>query len=135
MIIELRVGFREDDRQREFWFEVPVPPEQYMQEHEAHMITLFQERVQTISPGWAVPILASTSQVDIGIAKTVNDTLEIWHTPEEWVVDNVLPVVYQAIPKEWLAFPGGEVFIAQALGSQTGSGFVQATFGASLVRR
>jgi hypothetical protein len=41
-----------------------------------------------------------------------NGKVEIWYTPAEWFREDVLPVAYQAVPKEWIAFQDIEVVIS-----------------------
>jgi hypothetical protein len=80
-----------------------------------------------------VPVLESTSQHYQLIAKAVNDTIELCYTPVESFGDNTLPVAYQAVPKEWIAYLGVEVFIAPLLDSNAGIGIAQTIFGGVLL--
>jgi hypothetical protein len=105
--VELKEG-----RFCEFWFMVPVPPAQSLEEHKDDMQAHFQEKVRDLFPTWTVPILGSTSQDYRVIAKAINDTVEIWYTPGEWFRDNALPVASHAVPKAWVTFQGREIFIA-----------------------
>jgi hypothetical protein len=49
-----------------------------------------QERIIELSPAWAVPILASTTQVCQFVAKVRDEELESWCMPQEWIGDNTL---------------------------------------------
>jgi hypothetical protein len=55
------------------------------------------------------------------------------HIPTEWFGDVKLPVAYQAVPREWITYPGVEVFIAPVLDSIVGMEVEQAIFGRELV--
>jgi hypothetical protein len=75
-----------------------------MEQCEQYLIAFFQERTRDYSPTWAVPLLVNSSQDYLAIVKGVNQTVDIWYSPAEWFGDNVLPVAYQGVPKEWVAF-------------------------------
>jgi hypothetical protein len=48
------------------------------------------------------------------MGKTLNDVIEIWHTPQKLAGDDKLPAAYQSRPKEWIVYPRVECFITQA---------------------
>jgi hypothetical protein len=91
-----------------------------------------QDRIQGYSPTWATPILANSSQNNRIIAKVVNETVPGWHAPVEWFIDEVLPVAYQAVPKEWVAFQDIEIFIAPIYDLKPGIGHLEMLFGRDL---
>jgi hypothetical protein len=97
------------------------------------MVAYIRDRVEEYSPEWAVRILGSTSQHYDLIAKAVNDTIELWCTPVEWFKDNTLPVAYETVLKEWITYPGVEVFIAPVLDLKAGIEIAQAIFERELV--
>jgi hypothetical protein len=103
-----------------------------MEEYEQYLIAFFQDRIQDYSPTWAVQLLANSSQDYRAIVKAVDETVAIWYTPVEWFSDDVLPVAYQAVPKEWVAFHDTEVFIAPIYDLRPGIGYLETVFGRNL---
>jgi hypothetical protein len=58
---------------------------------------------------------------------------EIWYTLVEWFRDGVLPVAYQAVPKEWIAFQDIEVLTTPIYDIKPGVGPLEMLFGRNLM--
>jgi hypothetical protein len=67
------------------------------------------------------------------VANTFNDAIELSYTPQVWAGDNLLLVAYQSVPKDWIAYPGVDCFIAPALTPDSGINIAQGIFGEVLV--
>jgi hypothetical protein len=78
------------------------------------MMAHIKDRLQSFSPDWAYPLLASVPQEYHLVARTCNDVIEMWHTPQIWGGDDIIPAAYQSVPKEWIAYAGVECFVAPA---------------------
>jgi hypothetical protein len=110
--IKLGVGLKDGDRWYEFYFLAPVAPAATLDEYETFLTAYMQERIMELSSAWAAPILANTTQAYQFVAKVRDEEFEIWYIPQELFGDNMLPVAYQDLPKEWVTIPGMETFIA-----------------------
>jgi hypothetical protein len=102
--IKLGLSVGDGERCCESWFTTPVLPGRSMEEHRQNLINIFQERIQNYFTTWAILLLVSSSQDYREIVKAVNETVESWYTPIDWLSDDVVSVAYQAVPKEWIAF-------------------------------
>jgi hypothetical protein len=76
--------------------------------------------------------LANSSRDYRTVAKEVNGNVEIWYAPVEWSREYVLPIAYQAVPKEWIAFQDIEAFIAPIQDLRPGIGHLEILFGRNL---
>jgi hypothetical protein len=79
------------------------------------------------------PRSASVPQEYYLVVKTFNDAIEMWYTPHAWAGDDKLPAAHQSVPKEWIAYPRVECFIAPAFASNEGISLAQMIFGSALV--
>jgi hypothetical protein len=127
--VKLGLSVRDEGRTCEFWFTVAIPAAPTLEEYEQNMINFLQGRIQVYSPTWAGPLLVNSSRDYIAIAKDVNGSIEIWYTPAEWFSDDMLPIAYRAVPKEWIAFQDIEAFIAPIYDFKDGSGHLDILFG------
>jgi hypothetical protein len=98
--VKLGVWLKDEERWHEFWFHAPITPAATLDEYETFLIAYMQERIMELSPVWAAPLPANTSQVYQFTAKMRDEELEIWHVPQEWIRDNTLLAAHQALPKE-----------------------------------
>jgi hypothetical protein len=102
MDIKHGIGLKDGDRSVDIWFSVQVIPAQSIQEHDEHMATHLAERIQDYSPTWVIHLITSVPRKCHLVAKTWNDSIEMWYTP-------------QSIPKDWIRYAGIECFIAPVL--------------------
>jgi hypothetical protein len=83
-----------------------------MEEYKQTMINFLQDRIRVHSLTWATPLFVNSSRDYKAIATEIKGSIVIWYTPAEWFRDDVLPIAYEAIPKEWIEFQDIETFIA-----------------------
>jgi hypothetical protein len=100
-----------------------------MEENEERILTHLTEQHVEYSPDRAVSILAGVEHKYYLAANSVNDALDPWYIPLVWVSDNVLPISYQSIPKERIAFMDAECFIAPPFEPATGDRIARTLFG------
>jgi hypothetical protein len=79
--VKLGAGLWDGNRTIDLWFMIPVLPAQSVQEHDEHAMAHIRETLQDILPNWAWPLLNSLPQEYHIVAKTLNDTLEMWYFP------------------------------------------------------
>jgi hypothetical protein len=90
------------------------------------------DRIEEMSPTSPVPILSATSYDYQLVMKCHDNELEMWYTPQEWFGDNTLPIAQQTLPKEWVTFPGFEIFVAPTYEKHLGANIVSHIFWATI---
>jgi hypothetical protein len=86
------------------------------------------ERLLDYCPHLAVQILAHVEQKYFLVAKTANDTIELWCIPLAWARDGALPIGYQSVTMQWIVCPKVECFIAPPFEPEKAISMVQKVF-------